>query len=250
MEHKRKISGFFINLMGIILGITITFGINSLWQKREENKKTKELLILVRNELTNNKLWFQKQEKAMKEQNYSFVKILEAHKNLSNFPEDTLKYYIEQFAGFSLWQLTTSAWQTFQNSEMIQKITNKELVFRLTDCYYGINLAYDFLMKNYWDKKLEALPVFEKDTYSMLNAIVNNKKSFYFLMYMDEDSGFMNIFPQMDAIIDFTVALLDKYGDFRYDMDEKDKEYVLFIKERMDSVQNYKVKKQQNEPQY
>ena len=32
-------SGFFTNLLGVILGITLTFGVNSLWQKREEKKK-------------------------------------------------------------------------------------------------------------------------------------------------------------------------------------------------------------------
>jgi len=58
---KKDWKGFLINLTGVILGIMLTFGVNSLWQRREENKRTREMLILVRNELIDTKEWFQKQ---------------------------------------------------------------------------------------------------------------------------------------------------------------------------------------------
>jgi len=235
MKSKPKLSSFFINLLGVILGITLTFGVNSLWQKREEKRKIREMLILVRNELETNKSWFQKQEKSLKLHSYAFNKILEADKNWSTIPDDTLISYLS-FTEIRIYQFQNSAWEIFQSSEMIQKITNKELVVRLNDCYFEMNMLYDFIMKNYWDRKLESIPIFENDLYSFLDALIDKKESFYFLGVMNEDSNLWNIFPQVDAGIDFTISLLDKYGDFKYDMIEMDEEYSTFVKARIDSV--------------
>ena len=58
--------GFFTNLLGVILGIILTFGVNYLWRRREEKKRTKDMLILVRNELINNKEILQLQENYLK----------------------------------------------------------------------------------------------------------------------------------------------------------------------------------------
>jgi len=67
MNNKKIIwSGFLSNLLGVILGIVLTLGVSSLWQQREEKQRTKEILILVRNELETNKEWFKSQEKIMR----------------------------------------------------------------------------------------------------------------------------------------------------------------------------------------
>ena len=239
MKSKEKLSGFLINLLGVILGISLTFGVNSLWQKREEKRKNTEMLILVRNELETNKSWFQKQEKTLKQHSYAFNKILEADKKWSTIPDDTLTSYLS-FIEIRIYQFQNTAWEIFQNSEMIQKNTNKELVVRLNDCYIEMNMLYDFIMKNYWDKKLESIPFFEDDLYPLLDALINKKEAFYFLRMMDEDSNLWNIFPQVEASIDFTISLLDKYGDFKYDMIEMDEEYRTFVKARIDSAHQKK----------
>jgi len=250
-KKNKKWSGFFTSLLGVMLGISLTFGVNALWQKREEKKKTREMLILVRNELETNKSWFKKQEKVLNKDIDAFRKILEADKNWATIPEDSLVVYINRFGHISFMQLTTSAWQIFQNSEMIQKISDKELVIRLTDCYYIINLISDFIMENYWDKKMQVIP-FEAFTadklYDVLDALMNNQELISFLYRsVSFDSFHEEFFPVVDAIIDYTLSLLDKYGNFRYDMDEKDKELESFIEARKDSVRNLKIERLQLE---
>ena len=236
-DTENKIwSGFLTNLLGVILGILLTFGGNALWQQREEKKKTKEMLILVRNELATNKGWFKGQKKAMRDDSYVYKRVLEIKSDWNSIPRDTLDYYVFRMAYLQFEQLTFSAWQIFQNSEMIQKMTDKELVIRLADCYFWIKKIEDFLMKEYWDRKVRAIP-FENDGYKYFDAVMNNKESvaFYGAMSMDTHPMWY-IFPTIDAIIDYTMMLLDKRGDYRYDMDEKDKEVELFIKNRIDSV--------------
>jgi hypothetical protein len=240
MKNKRVLSGFWANLLGIILGIMLTFGINSLWQKHEEKKKTREMLILVRNELMINKEWFKKQETHIRKDSYAYKKILEANGNWDNIPIDTLLTYCSRTNTFTFSMLSGSAWQIFQNSETIQKIDNKELVIRLAECYFWINQAREILEQEYWNKKrktaVENTVVTHPSQY--LDALTNNNQTVAFYTALANANGnqFQNLFIHVDATIDYTILLLDKYGDYRYDMDNKDKEYDSFIEARQDSI--------------
>ena len=235
MRNKKIWSSFFANLLGVILGIMLTFGVNALWQKYEDKKKTKEMLILVRNELETNKEMFKKQEELIKQDRDAFKKILEANKQWSTIPKDSLDIYVLRVRLFMSLPLTTSAWQIFQNSEIIQKIPDKELIIALTECYFSVSTAHNVLMDFYWHRKKKIEPL-EMDTYDFLNALMNNKESVFFLQSMCEGNTFLYLFPGIDATIDYNISLLDKYGNFRYDMDNSNKEFELFIKARIDSV--------------
>ena len=240
-ENKNIWTGFLINMLGVILAIILTFGVNSIWQKQEEKKKTKEMLILVRNELKDNKEWFKSQEKMMRVDGYVYQKILEAKDDLTSIPADTLDKYIEDISQIAVSNLKTTAWQIFQNSEMIQKISNKELLIRLTDCYIGINTLHEFIMQNYWEtkKKTFLLMMEADDSHDFFNAILkNNEFAFFYTMFSLKQVSVWELFPSIDAAIDYTVMLLDKYGDFKYDMADLDDIFEKFIKNRVDSVNN------------
>ena len=230
--------GFFVNMLGVILAIVLTFGVNALWEKRGDKKRTKEMLILVRNELETNKEWFKNQEKYMRKDSYVYKKILEAKGDWKAVPKDTLRVYHSQTLNLGFSQLTASAWQIYQNSEMIQKMTDKELVIRLTDCYFWINEIKELIKTQYWDNKIKAIAA-EVELYKYFDALMNNKETIFFYTLMSSDGyTIWDIFPLIDAIIDYTILLLDKHGDYRYDMHEKDKEIESFIEARIDSVRN------------
>ena len=234
-NENKAWSGFLTNLLGVILGIVLTFGGNALWQQHEENKRTKEILILVRNELETNKKWFQGQENAMRADCYVYKKALEI-KDWETIPIDTLHRYIYRMAYLQFEELTFSAWEVFKNSEMIQKMTDKELVIRLTDCYFWIKKMEDHINKEYWDRKVKALS-FELEPISYFNDVVNNRESLSFYTAMSSDTFiFWPIFATIEAIIDYTIMVLDKRGDYRYNMEEKDAEFESFIEMKIDSV--------------
>jgi hypothetical protein len=198
------------------------------------------MLILIRNELKENKGWFKRQETFMKDDSRNYKKIVAIKSDWKSIPQDTLTIYLNQLCRMSLDQLTFSAWQIFQNSEMIQKMTDKELVIRLTDCYFWINHIKEFLIKEYWDTKRKVIP-HEIDPYKFFDAVMSNKEAvvFYTAMSVDENQ-IWNLFPMIDGLIDYTMMLLDKRGDFRYDMDEKDIEINTYIEARIDSVRHKK----------
>ena len=225
---------FLTGLLGIILGILLTFGVNYLWRRREERKRTKDMLILVRNELINNKTILKFQEELLKKDGHVYKKILEAKNDLGSIPADLLKEYHYQLQGVTVSQLVVSAWQIFQNSEMIQKMTDKEMVIRLTNCYVCMLSWHEYITKDYWDIKKKLLTLDLHDPYRFFDAALKNSElyNFFDTFSLDKEDKW-DAFLVTDAMIDFTVMLLDKHGDYRYDMEEKDKELSSYIEGRL-----------------
>ena len=239
MKNKTWI-GFLVNLLGVILGIMLTFGVSSLYQKRDEKNRMKEMLILVRNELETDKMWFENQEKIMRQDIYVYKKILEAKSDWTSIPKDTLRAYYLRTMSLEFNQLTTSAWQIFQNAEIVQKMRDKELIIRLTDCYFWIEKIQEIIVTEYWnEKRLRIAP--EVDMYKYFDALMSDKNTVFFYTNMTSETfDAWNLFPMIEAIIDYTINLLDDHGDYRYDMAEKDNEIEAFIQSRMDSVSRQK----------
>jgi hypothetical protein len=203
----------------------------------------------MRSELQDNKAWFKRHEKTIKKDRYVYEQIIKAKGQFADIHKDTLEVYQSRLISWEDYLLTTSAWQIFQNSEMIQKMTDKELIIRITECYSLIDKVREAIMTEYWDKK-KKMNTFDLDPYHFFDLLMKNKESVFFIeiMSMDiENNGFWQMFPMIDAFIDYTIMLLDKHGDYRYDMEEKDDEINSFVKDRIDSAYHKKDTIQKND---
>jgi hypothetical protein len=231
IKKNKKWSGFLINLLGVILGIMLTFGVNALWQKRQDNKKTQEILILVRGELKSNQWAFKSQHERIKEQIEVYEKVLEAHHAGITIPKDTLNAYQAILMKKDGFQFLTSAWRLFENSETLQKMTDKDLANTISACYFWIEKIKDVLKEEYWDKKNE-LKIYEIDSHQYFDAAMKNKEAYYFYSKMTKYINFSEPFFYIDAIIDYTLLKMDS----RYDKVEHSADFNSFFKSRMDSI--------------
>jgi hypothetical protein len=223
------LTGFF----GVVLGIILTFGVNFLWRRREEKKRTKDMLILVRNELVTNKEGFKLQEEFIKKDSIVYQKILEAKDDLSSIPADVLKDYHLQIQSINVGPLKTTAWQIFQNSEMIQKMTDKEMVIRLTDCYALMVTWQEFIMKDYWEIKKRMMVQELYDPLKFFSEVlINNEMHNFCETFRLDKEDIWQAFFTTDTMIDYTIELLDKHGDYRYDMEENDNEIIKYFEEK------------------
>jgi len=238
MENTIWIN-FLTNVLGVILGIMLTFGVNYLWRRREEKRRTKDILILVRNELINNKEVFKYQEEFLKNDGKVYQKILDAKNDLTSIPAETIKEYHTQIQGLNVAPLNISAWQIFQNSEIIQKMTNKEMVIRLTDCYALMVKWHEFIAKDYWETKKKMLTLELEDPFRFFDSVLRNNEIHNFIdTFRLDKEDVWQAFLTTDIMIDYTVMLLDKHGDYRYDMEEKDIELKEYFETRMSQKMN------------
>jgi len=234
--NKKLWKGFFMNLLSVILGIILTFGGNAIWQKNEEKKKIREMLILVRNELEINKEWFKDQEKNIRRDSYAYQKILEAEGDWSTIHPDTINEYKSQTRTFTYGILTSSAWQIFQSSEVIQKMTDKELVIGIMNSYAVINLIHGVIMEEYWNAKKKAV-AFENDPYRYFETVMNNKETVsFYRRFSPDQSNFWDVFSLIDDVIDQMLMLLDNHGNYRYGKDEDNNRVETSVEAEKDSV--------------
>jgi hypothetical protein len=163
-----------------------------------------------------------------------YTKILEAENELTSIPADIIKTYHTQIQGITISPLNTTAWKIFQNSEMIQKMTDKEMVIRLTDCYAWMTGWHEFLTRDYWDTKKKMLLFELTDPYRFFETVMKNNEmlNFYESFRLDKDD-IWETFLATDALIDYTIMLLDKHGDYKYDMEEKDNEINAYVQARL-----------------
>ena len=219
MKNKiknQKFSGFFLNMLGVILGIVLTFGVNALWQKHEDKKKVNEIMTLLRHELEVNKEWFKTQRMLIKSDTAVYRKILAANGDWESIHPDTLKQYRNQVSQIWYVPFTTSAWQIFQNSEVIQKMNNQKLVIAMLNGYTEMTLFKELIMDEYWNEKKKAI-VTEEDPYKYFDEVMNSKESVAF--YKDfalEASLFWELFTFADNGFDYLLPILDKDGYYLY----------------------------------
>ena len=224
MKNRNRIwAGFFTNMLGIILGIGLTFGVNSLWQKHEDKKKVDEIMALLRHELDINKQWFEVQDSLIRSDSRVYKKILEAKGDWKSIHPDTLKQYQAQTSLILYAPFTSSAWQIFQNSEVIQKMNNQKLVVSILHAYTDMILFKELIMVEYWHEKKQAFATAE-DPYEYFDDIMSNKKSVAFYReYASEESLFWNLFTFTNQGFDYLLPLLDENGYRSQEQNEEDK---------------------------
>jgi len=208
-NKNRTMSIFYANLFGMILGIILTFGLNAVWQKYEDKKKTRKMTTLLIKELEVNKKWFQVQEKEFKQHIHAYNMLLAADKQWESIHEDSLQVYLG-IINSPVYPFSTSAWQIFQNSDIIQKLSDKDLLIVLTDCYNYININYDMIMKEYWNKKGDELPIeFINDVNALLDELMTKKESFRFLKFVENTGFLFHNISNIETMIDRVISQLD-----------------------------------------
>gem|GEM_PF-1607471 len=225
---------FLTNFLGIVLGIVLTFGVNSLWHRHQEKRRAKDILTLVRNELLNNKEILHMQETLLKKDALIYKEILAARKDLGVISSATLGEYYTQIQNVSISPLNTSAWQIFQNSEVMQRVTSTEIVIRLTSCYSVMTTWQDFITVDYWQAKRNLLVLAPEEPLRFFEEVLKNRELVSFCeMFRLDKEDIWEAFRIIDATIDYVIMLLDKHGHYQYDMADRDKDFEEYLRARL-----------------
>jgi hypothetical protein len=218
---KKWISSFLSNVLGVIVGIALTFGISYLIQRHNEKKDTKELMTLIKKELNENKQW-------LKNRKQDYVADINAYRNIllvktgnvRNIPADSLIMWLNQTGMQPQSFISTNAWDILKGTETIAKFHNKDLIIELAECYFWINQAREIMVMYYKEKENTIITFMTANTildytvfpYDYIDALLANKEieTFFtglirFSYYSIEEN-----FHLFENVIDYTLYLIEK----------------------------------------
>jgi len=204
------ISAFSANILGVIIGIALTFGISALVQHCSDEKQVKEMLVMVKNEVRSNRDWLEKIAAFYQRDKESYLFFL-SNENLDSIPEDTLVKHITQVCSWYDTYSGTEVWNVFQNLGMTQKLHNPELVSRLATFYFAIGK-----IKAMWDdynvkrQVVWATIVQDQEKDGHLEALQHNKECLIFMKIATGQSTVESIESQY-LFVDYILYSIENY---------------------------------------
>jgi hypothetical protein len=228
---KPWFSGFFSNLLSVIIGITITFGISFLIEQHKEKAQLREMIGLVQEELETNKAWFKEQDSIIVHQ-IAIVKILldNEENHWKNISSDSLVRLLDQASAISYSYNSTNSWDLFRSSELFQKFPNKSLLTLLSECYFiAGTIQHELVEERYYKESVKAADdIYESymdNPYIFMESFMKSQKAKRYLRTLVESKdNFHDNFILASALIDLT---LDELKDAGPNFRELDKDYEL-----------------------
>jgi len=232
---QSTVVNFVSNVLGVIVGIVLTFGVSYLIQRHNEKKQTREIMVLLRKELADNKNYMDNANRNF-ERTFNACGIL-LSPEWKTMPKDTLIQQIYYIRRMNLLPMRSSAWNVFQNSDAIKTFDNKELIVILSDYYRSMDVV-----QNLWDtfneRKGKASNIyvpFANDPHAYVDALLKDESSRRFLesVYIYEYYDCPKMFARMMSAIDYTLYLIDRSGNYQYEFKDVYEDMDTFINEQM-----------------
>jgi hypothetical protein len=219
---KAWFSNFTSNIMGVIIGIVLTFGVSNLIQRYEEKKQLREIMTFIKLELKENKQWLENRATEWKEDFKAYQVFVDTARR-RKMPADSLVQYINKTQNTAQSNLSFTAWNIFQNSGMMQKMNNVDLALRLSECYYWFGEA-----KHQWDeyvrKKISASEPHSDMMYWLypnkyIEAMlkIDESRNFYYSVVLHNSYSFNDFNEVICSFIDFTLHSIEQTGDYTYE---------------------------------
>ncbi|MDR2835175.1 MAG: hypothetical protein LBV69_03100 [Bacteroidales bacterium] len=212
-------SSFFSNLLSVIIGITITFGISFLIEQHKDKSQMREMINLVQKELKANKEWFETQDSIIAHQIATFEILLDNEENhWKNTPSDSLVLLIEEIHTISFSYSSTNSWDLFRSSEIFQKFPNKDLLNTLSQCYFYVETIRHEIIEERYYKEIEKsiADIYESDRNNpsiFMEALVKSKKAKFCLREsIIAKDKYHDTFIVACAVIDMTLDVIKDSG--------------------------------------
>jgi hypothetical protein len=204
---KSWTAGFLSNVLGVIVGIALTLGVGHLIQRRSEKKEIHTLMTLIKKEITANKT-------TLANMRTDFMQTREAYGLLlsstwKTLPEDSIRPHVSKAQNITSYTLQNTAWNVFQNSNVVRSFEDKELIMELSEWYLSIEEAYKW-WERYSNEKMEAMIFRANDAPDIpvyIDSVVNNERSRRFLEDMSLyhkytfDEPLANRIERADAVL-------------------------------------------------
>jgi len=127
--------GFLSNILAVILGIVITFSIQSIIDNKNEKENVKSALTLVKEELEGCKSDLESCAYYLDQEQYVSKYFDEHAANLKSCPEDTLQQYWGLFSSEMILTLPSDALELLKTSSLFPAIDDNSLSLKIIRAY-------------------------------------------------------------------------------------------------------------------
>jgi hypothetical protein len=219
--------GFLTNVLGVIVGILLTFGVTFLVQQHNKNKQIHELMVLLKKEITDNKALFEATQEDFLQTKKAYAIILSDE--WKTMPNDTLGKYIFYARRLRAHILLNSAWNVFQNSEVIQDLDNKGLIVTVSSLYKQLEMQTS-VWEDFLKEKSEVFNIYvdETDKRDYIDALLKDKPSVEFMKKAYYYYTFEQVFTYAIDFADYTLFQIDNSGNYQYKFDDIYENFDMF----------------------
>ena len=128
-------SSFFTDILSVVLGIAITFGIQGLIDRGNEKKDVRSALELVRDELSNNTENLQEVMALIASEKRSAQSLRDNAGKLDKCPVDSVVVWNSCVGSEYFFTVTVDALELLKSSSLFQKINDKNLALSIIRAY-------------------------------------------------------------------------------------------------------------------
>lgn len=143
----------------VVIGVLITFTGSELVTNCSEQKDIKSTMLLIRDELKNNRTKFENIVSEFSEDEQLSDLLMRHDMNMRTIPEDSLRLFATTLGHIRGFAYTRNALNILQNSMLMQKIPDKEFLLSLVEVYERLE-GFKLSINGFYDMKEEVTTPF------------------------------------------------------------------------------------------
>jgi hypothetical protein len=227
-------TNFLSNVLGVIVGIALTFGVSYLIQKHKEKKELHTLMTLVKQEIVENKVTLIRMREDFIQTHDAFGLFLtSAWKTL---PEDSLIHFLLAAQKVASYPMQHIAWDLFQASDVVKNVGHKE-VMTISELYISSeNLSEWFEV--YSKEKQAAMTVTgyaheSRNLPPYIAALLKNApRKFMDEIYIDKKYSLGEPLAVLIDFSDYALYLIDQSGHYPSEAHSREDDFNAFLEQR------------------
>lgn len=204
---------FFTDILSVVLGIFITFGIQGMIDRKHEKKEVTSALELVREELANNLTNLREVIDLINSEKSAAISMSGAVGSMQKYDADSLTVWNSYLGTEYFFTVTDDALELLKSSSLFQKINDKNLALGIIKSYdyleadaKAFNTHEEYKVSLFMDLNTDKMKkaALNNNGPALLKTFYSNTEAVYFLksvIEMCDDSYLRAGLPEIEATL-------------------------------------------------
>jgi hypothetical protein len=242
--NKGWFAVFLSNVLGVIVGIVLTFGVSYFVQWNSEKKEIRTMMTLIRQEIADNRTTFVGMNEDFRQTKELCELLLSSH--WKTLPEDSVSHLLTGQV-IKAYTVRHTAWDIFQNSDVIRNFDDKELIMAISELYVTMTELYKW-WQIYIEENMAATTFHIKQEEFLgfsdyMNALLKIEKLRIFMedIYIIQKYTFEEPIAATIDLADYTLHLINKDSNYQSDIKNLNENLNTFHKNKEEASEKQNI---------